>query len=193
MDGRHYGRRLALALAATALSACTTPRVTTDINRNASVSACHAYAWATHYKVVHGAEQAFANPVNESRLRDAIAANLQAKGLRPASEPAGADCTVGYSIGTRTIVEGESYPAWGWGWGWGWGGWGPGGYMGAWDYPYVYNEGRIAVDLYDARTHQPIWHASVNEDVTELTGTAAQHKIDVAVAAIFAEFPRVGP
>ena len=193
MTSGAYGYRIAIVLAACALSACATPRVTTDINRNASVSSCHTYAWATHYRVARSAEQAFANPLNESRLRDAIAANLETRGLRPASEPAAADCTVGYSIGSRTIVEGESYPGWGWGWGWGWGGWGPGPYMGAWDYPYVYNEGRIAVDLYDARTHQPIWHASVNEDVTELTGTAAQRKIDMAVAAIFGQFPGTSP
>jgi hypothetical protein len=44
------------------------------------------------------------------------------------------------------------------------------------------------VDVYDAKSHQPIWHASVNEDVTELTGAAAQAKIDAAVGAIFAKF-----
>jgi Domain of unknown function (DUF4136) len=103
--------------------------------------------------------------------------------VQAADDPASADCTVGYSIGARTIVEGEMYPDWGWGWGWR-----GGGYVGAWDYPFVYKEGRIAVDVYDAKSHQPIWHASVNEDVTELTGASAQAKIDAAVGAIFAKF-----
>src|ERR1039458_2757449 len=110
-----------------------------------------------------------------------FAPRLKAKGVQAADDPASADCTVGYSIGARTIVEGEMYPDWGWGWR-------GGGYVGAWDYPYVYKEGRIAVDVYDAKSHQPIWHASVNEDVTELTGASAQAKIDAAVGAIFAKF-----
>jgi hypothetical protein len=84
------------------------------------------------------------------------------------------------------VVEGDGYPGWGAGWGWGWR---RGAYLGAWDEPYAYSEGRVAVDIYDAQSHQPIWHASVNEDVTKLTGDDAQAKISAAVAAIFTKFP----
>jgi hypothetical protein len=123
-------------------------------------------------------------------MRDAIAVNLKAKGVQLATAPASAECSVGYSIGSRTIVEGDGYPGWDWGWGWGWGwGWRRGSYVGSWDYPYAYNEGRVAVDMRETKSHQPTWHASVNEDVTELTGESARAKIDAAVAAIFAKFP----
>jgi hypothetical protein len=83
-------------------------------------------------------------------------------------------------------VEG-GYPYGGWGWGYGW----RGGYYGAWgwDGPYVYREGIVAVDLYDARSKQPLWHATVDQNVVGLTGTAAENKINVAVATIFTKYP----
>jgi hypothetical protein len=168
------------------LGGCTTLRVTTDHNPKTTIATCHTYTWASEFRATHGEPQAFANPVNESRLRDAIASNMQAKGIQPAATGATADCTVGYGIGVRNVVEGEGYPGWGWGYGWGW----RHSYMmGAWDEPYAYSEGRVSVDVYDAQSHQPIWHASVNEDVTKLTGDAAQLKINAAVAAIFTKFP----
>jgi hypothetical protein len=56
----------------------------------------------------------------------------------------------------------------------------------------VENEGRIAVDLFDAHTRSAIWHASVEQNVAGLTGPNAEAKIDAATAAIFAKFPVIG-
>jgi hypothetical protein len=98
-----------------------------------------------------------------------------------------ADCLVGYGIGSRTVVDGV-YPPWGpYGWGWrrGWGG-------GWWDAPYVYNEGVIGVDLYDAKSHQAIWHAAADQDLSNLTGEKAERKINDAVNAIFTKYPGTG-
>jgi hypothetical protein len=91
---------------------------------------------------------------------------------------------VGYGIGAHTDVEG-AYPV---GWvGYGWrGGWYGGAY---WDGPYVYREGIIAVDLYDGRSKQPIWHASVNQSLYGAAGPEAEQKIDRAVAALFTKYP----
>ncbi len=110
-----------------------------------------------------------ANPVNEARLRGAITAQLAAVGVQPANgayrsrlpgrlRNRGANpdrrclpCRLGLGLRVR--------PRWGWR-----GGGYYGGYAG-WDEPYVYREGIVAVDLYDARTKQPIWHASVNQSL----------------------------
>ncbi|MGH8211579.1 MAG: DUF4136 domain-containing protein [Steroidobacteraceae bacterium] len=182
------------------LVACTTLRVTSDVN-NAVVGSvhCHTFAWAGTFKGNSALRSGngIANPVNESRLRNAIAANLAAAGVQPVTTHGGADCLVGYGIGAHTVVEG-AYPAgWGWGgwggWGYGYGwGWGPGYYGGywGWDEPYVYHEGVIAVDLYDGRSKQPIWHASVNQSLYGATGADADNKINKAVAALFTKYPR---
>ena len=80
----------------------------------------------------------------------------------------------------------------GWGYGWGFGGGYYGGAFG-WDGPYMQNETRIAVDVFDARSHQAIWHASVSQTVSELSGPNAVEKINAAAAAIFAKFPAGAP
>jgi hypothetical protein len=168
-------------------TACTTPRVTSDVN-TALVSSvhCHTFAWSGSFRPRPGSplRSTIANPLNEARLRSAIAANLASKGVEPATE--NADCLVGYGIGSRNVVEGGAYPA-GWGWGWGYG-WGWGGYWG-WDGPYVYREGIVGVDLYDAKSRQPLWHAVANQSLSGLTGTDAEKKINEAVAAMFTKYP----
>jgi hypothetical protein len=176
-------RTLAVATALTlALAACETLHVTSDVNAPLIHTVqCHTAAWAGSFSGNSPILSTIANPVNESRLRAAIAAQLSAKGVQiVTSNP---DCLIGYGIGVRNVVEG-AYP-YGWGWGWGWGpGWGwPG-----WDGPLVYREGLIAVNLYDARTRQGLWHAYVHQDLFGLTGAKAEQRIDAAVAAIFTKY-----
>jgi hypothetical protein len=61
-----------------------------------------------------------------------------------------------------------------------------------WDMPMAYRDGRVSVDLFDARSHEALWHAYVDEDVTRLTGDDAERRIHAVVAAIFAKFPGSG-
>jgi hypothetical protein len=91
---------------------------------------------------------------------------------------------VGYAIGSRVVAD--EFAGFGVGWGWGWRhGYGAVGY----DWPPVRNEGRIAIDLFDARAHVAIWHASVNQNVTDMTGPNAELRINEAASAIFSKFP----
>jgi uncharacterized protein DUF4136 len=177
--------RAAIGLAGlAALGACTSLPVTTDTNPNASVSVCHTYAFAQEHSI--GTAQpggAYSNPVNSDRLRAVIAANLASRGFQPALEHGSADCVVGYAIGSRVVAD--EFAGFGVGWGWGRRGFGGVGY----DWPPVRNEGRIAIDLFDAHNRQAIWHASVNQDVTDLTGPHAEVRINDAANAIFTKFP----
>ena len=157
-----------------------------------SVANCHTYAFA-HEHVVN-AEQpgAYGNPLNADRLRIAIEANLAAKGITRADHGA-AECVVGYAMGSRQVFN-DYYAGFGAGWGYGWGR--AGGYYGGlgWDGgPMVRDETRIAVDVFDAKSRTPIWHASVSQSVYELSGANAVEKINAATAAIFAKFPRSAP
>jgi hypothetical protein len=168
-------------------------RVTSDVNRAVAGSVqCHTFAWAGTFKGDSPLRDSIANPVNEARLRKAITANFAAQGVQPATAD-NADCLVGYGIGSRTSVAGAYPVGWGWGWGYGYGwGWrgGYGGYWG-WDEPYIYHEGIIAVDLYEGKGNkQPIWHASVNQNLQGATGEEAEKRIDKAVAALFTKYPR---
>jgi hypothetical protein len=157
-----------------------------------SVAGCHTYIFAAEHVANSDQPSAFGNPLNAERLREAIQLNMSAKGLTQAADPKSAECVVGYAMGTRQVFA-DYYGNFGIGWGWG-GGWGRRGWGGgfAYDGPYWHDETRISVDLFDAKTRTPIWHASVSQSVSDLTGPNAVEKINSATTAIFTKFPLVG-
>ena len=172
-----------------ALSGCGGLPVKTDVNPNMSVSNCHTYAFANEHVANSDQPAAYGNPLNAERLRLAIAGNLAAKGIQPADR-ASAECIVGYALGSRQVFN-DYYAGWA-----GWGGWGRrGGFYGGWgwDGPSVSDETRIAVDVFDAKSRTPIWHASVSQNVYDMTGPNAEAKINAGTAAIFAKFPGTVP
>jgi hypothetical protein len=175
-----------------ALGACSLP-VRTDINPNLSVTSCHTYAFADEHVANTDQPSAFGNPLNAERLRQAIEANMSARGIQKAADRKSSDCVVGYAMGTRQVFD-DYYGNFGIGWGWG-GGWGNRGWWGGglgYDGPYVRDETRISVDLFDAKSRVPIWHASVSQSVSELTGPHAVERINAATTAIFTKFPGAG-
>ena len=187
---RHLICASAAGVLGVGLAACSSLPVTTDANPNLSVSSCHTYAFANEHNANSDHPAAYGNPLNAQRLREAVAVNLAAKGIQPVDQ-ASAQCAVGYAIGSRQVFN-DYYAGWG---GWGYGGWGGrgrrGGFYGGWgwDGPYVSDETRIAVDIFDARSRTPIWHASVSQNVSNLTGPNAEAKISQGTAAIFAKWP----
>jgi hypothetical protein len=191
MLNRHIIHAAVGAALGLSLAACTGLPVKTDANPNMSVSNCHTYAFAQEHVANADQPAAYGNPLNAERLRVAIEANMAAKGIQRVDRGA-AECVVGYAMGSRQVFN-DYYAGFGAGWGYGWGrrgglygGWG-------WDTPYVNDETRIAVDLFDAKSRTPIWHASVSQNVGDLTGPNAEAKISAGTAAIFAKFPVATP
>jgi hypothetical protein len=173
---------LTVALTAVTLAACA-PYVRSDVNTAAiSHVHCSTFAWAGEFRSNSPLRSTIANPINESRLRAAIASHVGGV-IQPA--PGNADCLIGYGIGGYYVVSGGYPYPYGWAWSYPYGGWGGPG-------PYVYPEGVIAVDLYDARTGQPLWHASTEQSLFRVTGPEAEKRIDAAVAAIFTKYPYTG-
>src|SRR5258708_15775989 len=185
------------AVACTALGlglrGCNSVGVRSGYGRDMSASVCHTYAFAMEHVANGEQPAAYANPLDAERLRVSSQSNMAARGIELVDR-ASADCVVGYAMGSRQVFDGYYGGYYGAGWGgrgfrhgFGWGaGWG-------YDGPWVENETRIAVDLFDARTHKPIWHASASQNVYELSGPEAVQKIDLATAAIFQKFPGVVP
>jgi uncharacterized protein DUF4136 len=178
------------------LSACNTVAVRTDSAKDLSASVCHTYAFAMEHVANADQPAAYGNPLNAERLRVSIQSQMGARGIQLVDR-ANADCVVGYAMGSRQVFDsyyGGYYGA-GWGGGFRRGGFGGFGFRGGWGYdgPWVENETRIAVDLFDAKTHKPIWHASASQNVYELSGPEAVQKIDLATAAIFSKFPVGAP
>ena len=187
--------------AAMALAGCTGIPVRADQNSQLLATVhCQSVAWAGGFRGNSPLRTTIANPLNEARLRDAIAANLQIAGISRVDAPApaagaaaapAAQCLIGYGIGMANDVD-EVYPD---GWVYGAGFWGrrggPGWGLGwGWGEPYVYRRSFITVDLYDAASRMPLWHASAEQSLNGLSGDAAAQRIRAAVDAIFLKFPK---
>src|ERR1700730_1905959 len=181
------------------LSACSTVAVRTDSAKDMSASICHTYAFANEHVANADQPAAYGNPLNAERLRVSIQSHMAAKGIQLVDRAA-ADCVVGYAMGSRQVFD--TYYGGYYGAGWGFGGFGGrrgfggfGGFGGGWGYdgPWVENETRIAGDLFDHKTHKPLWHASASQNVYELAGPQAVQKIELATDAIFAKWPANGP
>jgi hypothetical protein len=187
-----------IMLLAGSLGACTTLQVRSDYDAAADISTCRSYDWAPASTAAAGRRdersRAFDNPLNDVRLRNAIAKRLAARGMQPVAAGGTADCLVGHAIGVRdTLVDTGPRIGFGIGTGWGWGRRGFASSSLFWDNDiYAYREGRISVDIYKASNRDPIWHADVQVDVTRLTGANAEQRIDTAVTAMFARYPAVG-
>jgi hypothetical protein len=175
-------------LATTLLSSGCALQARSDTDPRASLAQCRSISFGMAGS--DRSEPAYANPLNDKRLRDALAEQFKSRGMALAVDRESGDCQVRYSIGTRLEVD-PGTPRFSWGVGMGWGGRRGFGSM-AWDMPYAYREGRVSVDLFDARSHEALWHAYVDDDVTRLTGDEAERRIHAVVAAIFAKFPASG-
>ncbi len=170
-------RPLCTAVIAAALASACALSVKSDVNHALVASVhCGTYAWAGTFGGSSPLRNTIANPLNEERLRSAIATHLAPATVQPAGSPA--DCLVGYGIGANYVVDGAYPYGYGWGYGWGWGGG-----------PYVYRQGIVAIDLYDAKTRQPMWHASVDQSLEGADGGEAAKRINEAVAALFTKYP----
>jgi hypothetical protein len=187
MLNRIFVHTVAAGAAFVVLGACSTIPVTTDYNPSLSVASCHTYAFAQEHMANADQPAAFGNPLNADRLRTAIESNLAAKGIERAADRTAADCMVGYAMGSRQVIS-DYYGGFGVGWGYGWG---RRGFGGGWGYdgPWVSNETRITVDLFDAKSRKPIWHAAASQSASDLTGPNAEAKINAAAAAIFTKLP----
>jgi hypothetical protein len=174
------------------LAACTGPRVVTDSNSAANLSACKTFAWREpDVAANHSGNAAFDNPINDQRLRSAIAQRLAARGVQNVAAGGAPDCLVAHAIGARTSSSGHSGPRWGFGVGTGWGGYRSGtmGSVMVNTADYDLREGRVSVDIFRAGNREPLWHAEADVDVTELRGASAEKRINDVVTAIFAKYP----
>ena len=182
--------RAMLALIVMTLSACSSIQVRADADATVNIGNYHHYAWEPLLKEGAAGGAAFDNPLNEQRLKEAIDQQLAARKILPTPAEAKPDCYVRLAIGSRQAIDGDQrLPV---RVGVGFGSWSPGfgsSVMISNDLRYLYREGRITVDLFDAVTRKPIWHVTVEQDLSYLTGNNAQQLINEVVQAMFAKFP----
>lgn len=137
----------------------------------------------TQYKTFSWQEVKVTDPLWESRIKNAVNTQLEAKGWTQVTS--GGDVTI-VAIGTtqtqRTLQT--FYDGFGGGWRWrGFGGTGD-----ATTTEQDYKEGTLVVDLYDAKTKQLIWRGSA-EDTLSNKAEKNEKNLDKGVEKMFKKFP----
>lgn len=171
-------------VAVCALAACSTVSVTTNYDRTVS------FAKYRTYSLSPASKGQTLSPSSEAALRDALRAELAAKGIVEASSGR-ADVAVVRHVFTQEKLSVQQYTDWGYGFG----GWPYGyGYYGMWagapqTYTDVsqYTEGTLVLDLVDNRTKKLVFRGVGTAVVGGPESNA--NKIREAVRKIVADVP----
>ena len=181
-DGRLRASRWRIGFTAAAVlltsTACSTLRVGSDYDRSATFSGYHTYAWLPREHSVAS------NPLVARHAHEAIDAILRSKGYTPVDDPANADFTVDFTVGSRDRIDVQSYPmAYRGPWHWGLG------YYGSDLDVRQYREGTLGIDIFDGRTHQPVWTGWARKALTQADLERSEGPIREAAAAVLQRFP----
>jgi hypothetical protein len=167
-----------LLIAGSLLAGCTSVRVSSDFDRGASFSGYHTYAWLPRE---HVRSQ---NPLAVRHTQEAIETEMRSKGYSLTDDPATADFVLDFTLGAKERLDIQSYPVsyrgpWIWG----------RGYYGDRVDVRTYREGTLVIDIFDARTHQPVWTGRATRELSRADLEHSQAPIREATAAVLAAFP----
>ncbi len=164
------------------LAGCTTLDATTDYDPGTDFASYKTFDYMPGRTLIVASAGAV-SPLLQGRLKDAAANVLIARGYRRSSDPEKADVVMSFTLGARDQIRVDSYPAtyrgtWGWG---------------ARYYQEVdvriYTEGTLAIDVFDVRSRQPVWHGRTSKTITSSDRKNPTPVINEIVSAILAEFP----
>ena len=172
---------LPILLLAMVLTSCSSVRVASDYDGDASFKEYNSFAF---YKT--GIDKAEISDLDKRRILRAIESELLAKGYTKSEDP---DLLV--SIFTKAQKRVDVYNN-NWGWGaWGWGGWGPWGPWGwGWNQPMVSTktEGVLFIDLIDAKKRELVWQGQGTGFLTQRT-EKKEERIREFVNKILEKYP----
>jgi Domain of unknown function (DUF4136) len=169
-----------LAAAAALLTGCASLRVSSDYDQHASFSRYHTYAWLPRE---HARSQ---NPLAVRHAQEAIDAEMHKKGYTLAPDLDGADFVVDFTLSAKERLDVQSYPAayrgpWLWG----------RGYYGDQIDLRTYREGSLVIDIFDGRTHQPVWTGKATKELSRAELEHSRAPVQAATTAVLAAFPPI--
>jgi hypothetical protein len=184
-DLRSSIRVLGLAALLMLVAACETLRVGSDYDRTASFSGFHTFV------IMPRDHAQVSNPLVVQRTEDSIRSYLQGRGYQYVGDPAKADFVVDFTIGSQERTDIRTYPQpWGTAGGWyGSPGWWGGPYWGNTIDVRQYTEGTLSIDVFDGRSHRPVWHGWATKTLSQSDVTNSEEPIRRAVAAVLEKFP----
>jgi hypothetical protein len=135
------------------------------------------------------------NPVMKVRVDNEIEEIFIDKGYQLIDDAEKADFAISYTVGNRDKIKVNSYPLTynrGFGWGGVYYGGRYGGMYGV--YPKTemrvrqYTEGKLAIDVYDVKSHQPAWHGWAVKRITSDDKEAPSSAIKDVVYKVLTQF-----
>jgi hypothetical protein len=168
-------------------------KVDFDKNTNVDTVNYKTFAWLTSGKIMAPAEDY--NPVMKLRVDKEIEEAFKAKGYQLIENAEEADFAISYTVGNRDKIKVSSYPStynasFGWGRGYYGGHYGGmyGSNMGTETRVRQYTEGKLAIDVYDVKSHQPAWHGWATKRITSEDKEAPSSVIKDVVNEVVAQF-----
>lgn len=146
------------AIIVTIMGCSSSPKVRVNFDRNEEISTAHykTFAWLKETKILAMPDDI--NPVMKVRIDNAIERAFIARGYQLVDNAEKADFTISYTMGNRDKIKTDNFPvSYRIGFGWGYRYFGD---IGLINQPNVrsYMEGKLAIDVYDVKSHQPVWH-----------------------------------
>jgi hypothetical protein len=175
--------RLLMVAFALITAGCQSIQTYSDYDHRVDMSGYRTFSWISEHPMVDSSPAV--SPLTEGRVQLAIIDVMQDKGIAFVADPKQADFVVAFTVGSRqkVRVDTTSYPI-------GYRGpfvWGPGYYQDV--NVREYTEGRLAIDIFDTKLHQPVWHGYGTKSITGSDRKDPAAAIHKAVAAILRPFP----
>lgn len=181
-------RRLLLIPLLLVLVACQGPQVQRDFDPTRDFSAYRAWSWKEPALQYRPDDPRIQSDLTEQRIRDAIAEQLDQRGLRPAtaSAAAGVQVQAWYIVDQRTQQYTTTSGAWGNPW---YGYWG--GPMFTDTRTIDYQVGTLQIDLYDAADGKLVWRGSAEQVLRSRQGTPEERagSMRELVARVLSQYP----
>ena len=182
-------RRTLLLAALLGLAACQNLQIDSDYDPARDFAALHTWSWQEPAVQYRPQDPRLSSDLTEQRLRQAIAAQLERRGLRPAAAGTPGDLQVQsfVIVDQRHLQEISSYPGGFAGPYWN-GGWAAAGMTQVRNLDY--QVGTLQIDLRD-RAGQLVWRGSAAQTLPRDPGTPQQRTaaIRATVAQILAKYP----
>lgn len=147
------------------VSCASTHPAKVGFDRNSAINTqdYKTFAWLNKNKSL--TQNVNVNPVRKARLEDSIEQAFVAKGYRLVSNSEQADFAISYTVGSREKIKVDSFPTTYHG-GFRWGGPYYGSVTTSETRVRQYDEGHLAIDVFDVETHQPAWHGWAIKRIT---------------------------
>jgi len=174
------------------VSGCVTPQAKVDFDKNSEVDTSNyrKFVWLNEQKIL--APVPGINLVMKARVEKAIEEEFISKGYQLINDATKADFMISYTLGNREKIKIYNYPTtynrhtrW------------SGRYPIWYSKPTMlgteiqtrqYNEGKLVIDIYDANSHQPVWHGWAVKRLIEEDKGFSPNAVKIIVKQVLEQF-----